>query len=163
VTLRSRVAILAFAVFLVAMGCDDAKSGAPTRGTAAQAPIPTTRRVPPRAEGEPAVWFVGAHDRPSAASTSFTAYVTRVGCNDGVTGTVLPPTIDERETQLVVTFAVEPSPPGNHTCPSNNRVPIVVKFGEAIANRQIIDGACDSSRNTPTSAFCRNGRARWPT
>ena len=110
--------------------------------------------------GDPAVWFISSRDDVTSASRSFTAYVTRLGCNSGVTGAVLPPTIDKRDTSIVVTFTVKPSP-GAHECQGNDRVPIVVDLGEAIGKRQLVDGACRSGDAAATTSFCVNGSVRW--
>ncbi len=97
-------------------------NGSWTKRPQPSAPATTTPTTTSQSRGEPAVWFISSHDNVTSASRSFTAYVTRLACNGGVTGAVLRPTIDERDTRIVVTFTVKPSP-GAHTCQGNDRVP----------------------------------------
>ena len=137
---------------------DDASNEKPLSSTS----VPTNTSAPSTESehGDPAIWFVSDEEPPTAASTSFTADVTRLGCNGGVTGTVLEPRIESSETSVVVTFDVTASP-GPHECPSNDRVPVVVELGTAIGDRQLVDGACRSDR-AATTVFCRDGSVRWP-
>ena len=122
---------------------------------------PSTTTTTSQGQGEPAVWFISPDDDVTSASRSFTAYVTRLGCNGGVTGAVLQPTIDRSDTRIVVTFTVKPAPPSRGTCQGNDRVPIVVDLGEAIGERQLVDGACRSGGAAATTAFCVDGSVRW--
>jgi hypothetical protein len=118
---------------------------------------------PPPAEGqaEAAVWFIKSNKDVTSASRTFTAYVSRLGCNGGVTGKVLQPTIQKSDTRIVVTFTVEAAPPGFHTCQGNDRVPMLVDLGEALGDRQLVDGACRSGAEAATTAFCVDGSVRW--
>jgi hypothetical protein len=135
-----------------------------TSGGLAYVAAPPSISAPPSSasgRGDPAVWSISSHDDVTSASRSFTAYVTRLGCNGGVTGEVLRPTVDERDTLIVVTFTVKPAAPGAHTCQGNPRVPIAVDLGEAIGERQLVDGACDPGEAAATTAFCVDGSVRW--
>lgn len=136
-------------------------NGSWMRRTQPSKPATTTPSTTSRGQGEPAVWFISSHDDVTNASKSFTAFVTRLGCNGGVTGAVLQPTIDARDTRIVVTFTVKAAPPGAHTCQGNDRVPIVVDLGEAIGKRQLVDGACRSGQAAATTSFCVEGSVRW--
>ena len=125
--------------------------------------VTTTTTVPitdAPAKGDPAVWFINSHDDATSASRSFTAQVTRLSCNGGVTGAVLPPTVEKLDTRIVVTFTVEHSPRGG-TCQGNDRVPVVVDLGEAIGDRQLVDGACGSGSAAATTTFCVDSSVRW--
>ena len=56
------------------------------------------------------MWTLAPHEAVTAASTSFTAWVSRLGCSNGVTGKVLRPAVDFGKSRVVVTFEVEPLP-----------------------------------------------------
>jgi plastocyanin len=135
--------------------------------TLAQAEAAATMSIPtkpPSSEGssETAVWSIRSAQDVTSASRVFTAYVTRLSCNGGVTGRVLEPTIEKVDTRVVVTFTVE-ALPGPHACPGNDQVPIVVDLGEPLGNRQLVDGACRSGGQAATTAFCADGSVRWKT
>lgn len=116
---------------------------------------------PPGADvGETAVWRVDDRDPPDDAATSFTALVTRLGCNGGVTGTVLEPVVTADAERITVTFAVEPVSPGVHTCPGNDGVPFAVELADPVAGRELVDGACLSG-DAVTTSFCTEGPVRW--
>ncbi len=110
--------------------------------------------------GDTAVWSVKAGENLSNSSQSFTVQVSRLGCNGGVTGAVLEPTITFGDSEIVVTFAVESLPPGMYTCPSNVEVPSVVNLGQPIGDRKLVDGACRANEARTTS-FCIDGATRW--
>lgn len=113
------------------------------------------------ATGGLAVWTI-ATDAPTAAtSQTFTAQVRRLDCSSGSTGTVLPPAVEFGPTSVVVTFTVEPLPPGEYTCPPNDEVGYLVSLGEPIGNRELVDGACRTDQARTTS-FCKDGATRWP-
>ena len=119
------------------------------------------RPRPTEGRSEAAVWSIKANKDVTSASRTFTAYVTRLGCNSGVTGKVLQPTIEKSNTRVVVTFTVEAATPGGHTCQGNNQVPMVVDLGEALGQRQLVDGACRSGAEAATTAYCVGGSVRW--
>ncbi|HEY5170658.1 MAG TPA: hypothetical protein VIK54_02915 [Acidimicrobiia bacterium] len=110
---------------------------------------------------DPAVWFIRPGHDVMSTSKSFTAYVTRLACNDGVTGAVLAPTIKASDTRVVVTFTVEAGQPGMHTCIGNRPVPVVVNLGEVVGQRQLVDGACRSGGEAAKTSFCVDGSVRW--
>ena len=124
--------------------------------------------VDPPAEGDPpaagvgttAVWYVDDRYPPDEAATSFTAMVTRLVCNGGVTGTVLEPVVAADAERITVTFAVEPVEPGAHTCQGNDGVPFVVELADPVAGRELVDGACLSG-DAVTTSFCTEGAVRW--
>ncbi len=154
---------------LAACGGDDAGSEAdseiPTSTTA-----PTSTTTSPTASssaseqgeqgfpvGDTAVWRIDPSEPVDAATDSFTALVTRLGCNGGITGQVFDPTIEIEPTKIIVTFSVEPVAGGD--CPSNDEVPMTVELGEAIGERAVFDGACLEGEATTTS-FCTDDGQR---
>lgn len=130
------------------------------------APTPTEEGPePPEPEPEPgdtAVWDVDPEALPTADSSSFTALVTRLGCNGGMTGMVLRPGVRVEETRIVITFAVESDPDGG-TCPSNDWVPYEVDLGEPIGSRALVDGSCLDGAEAATTSLCADDAGvRWP-
>lgn len=76
---------------------------------AAEPPTPGSREASGtemRVDGDAAVWVLGRDQSIDRSSTTFTALVSRLGCNSGVTGQVLPPEIHMTESEVVVTFSV---------------------------------------------------------
>jgi hypothetical protein len=129
-----------------------------------EAPTTTTHAEPDSAPepGDAAVWDVDPAALPSANSTSFTANVSRLGCNGGMTGTVLRPGVRLEETRIVITFTVEADPDGGD-CPSNDWVPYQVDLGEPIGSRALVDGSCiDESEAATTSHCSEDAGIRWP-
>ena len=153
------LSVLGLAMLLVACGTNDSSGNATQdKGSATSAPSPSTTSTEPESasgDGEAAVWVIRDAHSVSTESKEFTADVTGLGCNDGVTGTVLRPTIREDAAQIVVTFTVEPVSPGAHTCPGNNFVPTVIKLQDPIGQRQLVDGACDPGGAAVSTAWCR--------
>jgi hypothetical protein len=154
---------LALATFLVTFtaACGSSHRSVPATATTASRSTTTTSTVA-RVKSDPAVWTVKSRDDISSRSTSFTAEVSRLGCNGGVTGTVLQPTVQADESRVVVTFTVARAEPGLHTCQSNRAVPFVVKLAEPIGKRQLVDGACRAGSEASTTAWCVvDGSVRW--
>lgn len=114
----------------------------------------------PTPEGATAVWAVSDTEPPNPTNRYFTAVVTRLECSSGETGEVRDPAIAVDGDRIVVTFAVEPLPDGEYTCPSNNLVPYVVELDEPLGNRDLVDGACLSGEAASTS-HCSGGAVRW--
>ncbi len=115
--------------------------------------------------GDTATWNVGPPVGPAqqitSRSTSFTAYVSRLSCSGGQTGTVLEPTIDRGEANITVTFTVAALPPGAYTCQGNRPAPFAVDLGQPIGNRRLIDGACHAGAQAATTSWCADGAVRW--
>lgn len=112
-------------------------------------------------EGDTATWDVDPIRPPSPTSSTFTAVVSRLGCNSGVTGTVLRPGVQITDTEVVVTFTVESDPDGGR-CPSNDRVPYEVDLGQALGDRTLVDGSCIGGEAATTSFCSANGGGRFP-
>ncbi len=100
------------------------------------------------------MWYRDRNESLTGDTTSFTARVTRMGCNGGTTGDALPPQVEYGDKEIVVVFQVTPRQTGDATCQSNNFVPYVVRFAEPIGARALIDGECRGSDGAPTTAFC---------
>jgi hypothetical protein len=110
--------------------------------------------------GDPATWDVDPGEPPTVDATSFTALVTRLGCNSGVTGRVLRPGVVESNESVVVTFNVEPDLDGGD-CPGNAYVEYTVDLEGAIGDRALVDGACEPGLPAATTSFCGAGGTRW--
>lgn len=117
---------------------------------------PSVEAEPPHdpEPGDPAVWTTDRDAPPSPTASTFTAMVTRLGCNGGVTGRVLRPGVIASDTEIVITFTVEAAGPGDHTCPGNDPVPYEVDLGRALEDRDLIDGSCQPGRAAERTSFC---------
>jgi hypothetical protein len=104
------------------------------------------------------VWELDREKLPSATSTKFVALVSRLGCNNGVTGKAVKPVVKMSKSQIVVTFQVTPGKPKAANCPGNNSVPYEVKLGEPIAGRQLIDGRCLPGGEAEPTSLCEPSR-----
>ncbi len=126
----------------------------------------TTTPAEPASDPEPgdaAVWDVDPAVPPAADSSSFTANVSRLDCNGGVTGTVLRPGVRPEETRIIITFTVEADPDGGD-CPSNDWVPYEVDLGAPIGSRTLVDGSCLDEAEAATTSHCaEDAGIRWPT
>ena len=153
------VGAAAAAVMLLTTACtaeDVFDDGETASGETSASSTPTQR-----AGGDVAVWRVARRAQLDDATTEFTANVSRLACNGGVTGEVLPPTIEAGEDTVTVTFAVAPQDLGAHTCESNNWVPHLVRLGEPLGDRMLVDGACSSGSDAASTVFCTRGGVRF--
>jgi len=150
---RSRhVSALAW-ISLAALPSACAAAAAPTEArpvTSAKATAKATATVP----GEAAVWFLRPDQHLAGSSTRFTALVSRLACNSGVTGQVLAPRIRAGKSEVVVTFTVARKEPGAATCPTNKEVPYEVELPEPLRGRALVDGQCLPGGEAATTAFC---------
>ena len=106
-----------------------------------------------------AAWRL-APDKPiTPDTTTFTALVTRIGCNNGVTGDVHEPEIRLEDDEVVVTFTVA-SVRGEASCPGNDEVAYEVELAEPLGGRTLVDGQCTSDEARGTS-FCRPDGVRY--
>lgn len=76
--------------------------------------------------------------------------VSRIACNSGVTGEVLAPDVQIRDSDVVVTFTVQPE----------NAGPYEVRLNEPIGNRPLIDGQCLPGGEALDTSLCIHP-ARW--
>ena len=112
--------------------------------------------------GEPAVWYVDPRQDMTPESTTFTALVSRMACNSGVTGNVLAPAIDAGPAEIVITFRVGPDErPGAATCQSNDEVPVEVELREPLGQRSLVDGECSQNDGAKTTGFCLPNATRF--
>lgn len=107
-----------------------------------------------------ATWDVAPDQSLDADTTTFTALVTRLGCNSGVTGEANEPAIEVTDAQVVITFTVSPGEPSSATCPSNDQVSYDVELPEVLGSRELIDGACESGEAKGTEP-CHPDGARY--
>lgn len=151
---RKRTAVVAISVVALA-GC-----GSPT-ATSAPTAIDPSNSQPTVDAGDraAAVWDIEPKQSLSEGSLRFTALVSRLGCNGGVTGSVNSPDVQITADRIVITFTVSPGPPKAATCPGNRAVPTVVELPEPLGARALVDGACDTTEAATTS-FCLDGGVR---
>jgi hypothetical protein len=153
---RTRTAAAAISMLAATLaGCGS------TNVTSAPATIePSTSPPTVEAGGRAtAVWRVESKQALDEGSTRFTALVTRLGCNGGVTGTVNSPDVQITPDRIVITFTVSPGPPKGATCPGNGAVPAVVELPEPLGARALVDGACETTE-AETTSFCIDGGVR---
>jgi len=106
-----------------------------------------------------AVWSLAPDQNLDASSTEFTALVSRLGCNSGVTGEVSEPSVTFTGTTVSVSFTVPHSSGG--FCPGNDAVPVTVRLSEPLGDRDLVDGQCRSTRANST-LFCESDHGvRW--
>ena len=115
----------------------------------------------PGAAGDAAVWVTGPDQDLDPSSTGFTALVSRLGCNSGVTGEVLSPDIRVTEAEVVVTFSVAPERSGAADCQGNDQVPYEVSLPEPLGERALVDGQCLEGGAAGTTSFCQPDATRW--
>lgn len=114
---------------------------------------------PPTVEGDPATWRLREPEEEPLVLLQ--AEVTRIGCNSGVTGTVLPPTVDYQESQVVVTFQVDPADATGADCQGNAAEPYDVPLSEPLDDRPLVDGACLPGTGNERTSFCLDGGVRY--
>ena len=110
--------------------------------------------------GAPATWTVRAAHQIGPGTTSFTALVTRLGCNNGVTGQVHEPAVTVEDEKVVVTFAVDPITT-DASCPDNDVVPYEVVLPEPLGDRSLVDGQCESDTDASRTPFCEPHGVRY--
>lgn len=74
------------------------------------------------ARGAAAVWTAAPNQSLEPGTSEFTVLVSRLGCNNGVTGEVLEPDVRLDAQRVVLTFAVEPNEPSAANCLGNDQV-----------------------------------------
>lgn len=107
-----------------------------------------------------ATWDLASRQILSANTTTFTAMVTRLGCNSGVTGNPNDPAIESTDEEIVITFTVSPGEPTAANCQGNDPLSVEVELPEAIGDRELVDGACASGEASNTEP-CQPGGVRY--
>ena len=100
-----------------------------------------------------ATWQPAPGQQVADDATSFTAEVTRLDCNSGVTGEVNDPRVEESEETITITFTVSPSKAGAADCQGNDAVAYEVRLSAPLGRRTLVDGACASTEAGETT-FC---------
>ncbi len=114
-------------------------------------------------DGAAAMWDLAAGQMIDAGTTTVVVTVTRVECNNGVTGTVNAPDIRTSDDEVVITFTVSPDEPGTAAaCPGNDGVEYEVRLPEAVGDRALVDGACVSTGAGDAAACTRAAARRAP-
>jgi hypothetical protein len=108
----------------------------------------------------PATWTVRAGHQVGPETTSFTALVSRLGCNNGVTGDVHEPDVSAEDEVVVVTFSVDPIET-DASCPDNDEVPYEVVLPEPLGDRSLVDGQCESDTDASRTALCEPDGVRY--
>ena len=104
-----------------------------------------------------AIWDLTKDQTLVSDTTAFAVEVTRLGCNNGETGTVNDPDIEMTDTQVVITFTVSPGEPSSADCQGNNAVSYDVELPEALGERELVDGGCVSSEAASTESCHPSG------
>ncbi|SNT18642.1 hypothetical protein SAMN06264365_1551, partial [Actinoplanes regularis] len=108
-----------------------------------------------------AVWFLKPDQSLKETSTRFTAFVSRLGCNGGITGQVLAPEIHMHQSEVVVTFMVAPRQPAGARCPGNDPVSYEVNLGEPLQGRALVDGQCRPGGEAVGTSLCAPDATRF--
>jgi hypothetical protein len=99
---------------------------------------------PPAApQVSPAVWHLDPDSPPPRPEdTSFVAMVTERVCANGreIRGILLPPVIDYRADEVIVSLYVEPVPGGPQACPGTLPTRFEIPLAEPLGDRQLVDG-----------------------
>lgn len=111
--------------------------------------------------GPAATWDLAPGQRLAPSSTSFTADVSRLACNNGVTGEVADPLVEVTTTRVVVTFSTVDPDPRAATCPSNPPVQHEVRLDVPLKGRTLVDGRCLPGGAAETTLMCNDGGVRW--
>jgi hypothetical protein len=100
------------------------------------------------------VWSLRSGARLDSDTTTFTAMVRRVGCNNGVTGEVLEPRIQLDDSEITISFVVLPEQT-EANCPGNDEVAHEVVLPEPLGDRNLVDGQCAPGAEASGTSFCR--------
>ncbi len=97
---------------------------------------------------------------PSPQDTALQVGVVRADCAGGKTGQVTGADVQLGAQQVVVGVFVEELAEGAYSCPSNDTVPYTLELGEALGERELVDGACLDAQYESSPA-CGNGGLRY--
>jgi hypothetical protein len=156
VTRRRRLALIAMSTLVAALTAACGAALEPSTPAVSAAPAPDTK-----VKGDAAVWVPAPGSAIDSSSTTFRALVSRLGCNNGITGTVQTPEIVSTESEVVVTFTVAAKGPGAANCLGNQQVAYEVDLGEPLLERPIIDGQCLPGGEAVTTSFCVPDSTRY--
>jgi hypothetical protein len=145
-------------VTMLISACGTTAEPPPAQPSASATAEPSASTMGGRADA--AVWTLAEGSSLQPSSTRFTAVVTRLGCNNGVTGDVLAPAIRLGETEVVVTFTVAPKASDPASCPGNDQVRYEVVLDEPLRGRALVDGQCRPGGEAVDTAFCHPGSTR---
>ncbi len=140
-----------------AAGCAPSDEPDPSagHGTSGSEPGATTPADPDTAA---AVWRLARNQ--DVSNSRITVMVTRLGCNSGVTGEVMPPAVVQEGEQTVITFVVAPGEPAAATCQGNPWVRYRLDLGEQWASSTLVDGQCLPDGEAVGTSFCNRGGVR---
>jgi hypothetical protein len=166
--LRVLAAATIVSIWLTGCGSDaaapvDSTTEVPTSepGTAAPSSSIAADESTDETSGEPATWTIDPGDAVTAATTSFSVLVTRLGCADGVTGEVLDPVILAEADRVVISLYVDPLDSTlDYTCPTNDANAVLVHLDEPLGNRSLVDGACLGESPARQTSLCETGAVR---
>ena len=86
--------------------------------------------------------------------------MTRVGCSGGVQGDPQTPKIEFTESEIQITFRIEPRI-DDGTCQGTPGVPFQVDLSEPIGGRTIVDGECHPGSTAWATSFCLEEGVRY--
>jgi hypothetical protein len=152
-TMAGGITLLAISLAACSTVADTGTSSATTVVSATSTPSVDAR------DRATATWYLAPSQSLDSGAMRFTALVSRLGCNSGVTGTVNPPEVRMTADKFVITFTVSPGPPQSVNCQGNTGVPYLVELPEPLGARALVDGACDAAEAGRT-AFCESGGVR---
>ncbi len=107
-----------------------------------------------------ATWDLAPDQSLDAETTTFTALVTRLDCNSGITGEVNEPEIEFTDSEVVITFTVSPRTRGDGDCQGNDQIRHEVDLPQALGDRALVDGQCAASEADGTEP-CRPDGVRY--
>jgi hypothetical protein len=114
-----------------------------------------------RDDSASATWVLAPNqDHLNATTSAFDVLVTRTGCNGGLTGDVLPPKVERRNGQVVLTFTVEPDEPSSASYPGNDAVRYRVHLDDPLGEASLVDGYC-AGEHTGDDVDCMPNGVRY--
>jgi len=113
-------------------------------------------------KSDPAVWTVDPDHGLTPDSTTLTVRVTRTGCGEPQTGSVVP-RIDMGTSTITITLRLKPHWSGDRTCPEDGSfVSYRVHLDEPMGTRDLVDGQCPPLGDADISVCPPDGvRVTW--
>lgn len=159
--MRTRDLLTSLAIVAAVAGCAEPPPAALPADPPSSATASSSGEVAPLRTGAVATWRLARGQAIDADATAFTAEVSRLECNSGVTGEVFAPTVVESDDRVVVTFTVAPSARRAATCQGNAPVPADVRLEAPIGDRVLVDGACEPGGGAVTTSLCSREGVRF--